>query len=122
MTKWKRYTGSYEQIASIKSHFIFRDNNGVECALIKKPCEFIDNNHLKEHLDACQAVEILLIQDDPLRRMKIRQAMTGQPVWWRNKSNHRVSGQCDKLFAPFANPDALEYRFTPFEELNNGRD
>jgi len=109
MTEWEKYTGSDEQIAEIDRPFIFKDINGVECNLIKRPCDFISSEHLKNYLDNCQAAEILVIQHDPLREM------TGQPVWARARYESSYIYYSATTRPDWNIPNA-EYSFASFEE------
>jgi len=131
MTEWKEYTGSDEQIAEISNTpcgFILRYPTGVQTEIFKRigssyVGEYIDSrrrmlsgDNLKEVLTKHKITNYIICNPHPLADMICQQARTGQPVWWRNKSNNRVYGQCDRLFTPFVNHEALEYSFTPFEE------
>ena len=84
MTEWKEYTGSDEQIAELKDAlnsygFITSRISGIRWNKQVIPSE-ITLNEVFEF-----ATEYLIIPDDPLREMKIRQARTGQPVWYNHK-------------------------------------
>ena len=102
MSKWVQFTGSDEQIADIrkaKNGFILRYRKGEETEVIRSVgSSFIGDaiDSRRRMLSGDNIVEVLnrnstthywLIPDDPLREMKIRQAMTGQPVWIKMKSS-----------------------------------
>ena len=108
MSKWKKYTGSDEQIAEIKNTkngYVVRRKSGEEvCFLsIEYKCRYED------------VVSYWIIPDDPLREMKIRQAVTGQPVWTRRKIENEYF-----YWLPTTTPDwhipNAEYSFTEFEK------
>lgn len=84
MFEWKEYNGSDEQIAEIsnaKHGYILRGGYkpGTEACFTysdKIHDYFVLDGPIKNY-----NVDYWIIQDDPLREMKVRQAMTGQPVW-----------------------------------------
>lgn len=123
MAEWKEYNGSDGQIAELKNTkhgYVVRRESGEEvCFLsIEYKCRYED------------VVSYWIIPDDPLREMKIRQAVTGQPVWVKMKSStywviamrgfdliyqdHVVS--VIKSTTPDWNIPNAEYSFTAFEE------
>lgn len=117
--EWIEYTGSDEQIASMSEGFIFRDKNGEQCSLIKKGCDFVSHEHLRNYLSGCAAKEYLICQPHPLADMICQQARTGQPVWvkytleWDRRPD---TVETDCTTTPDWNIPGAEYRFTPFEE------
>ena len=129
-TKWTEYTGSDEQIAELKSAkngFILRYREGEETEIIRR----IGNSFIGDAIDSRRRmlsgdniVEVLsrnntthfwLIPADPLREMKVRQVMTGQPVWTRRKIENEYF-----YWLPTTTPDwnipNAEYSFTEFKE------
>ena len=105
MTEWIEYTGSDDQIDEMqqcKNGYVIRFDTGRE-----NICNDLTKPYPGEHY--------WIIPDDPLREMKIRQAMTGQPVWCRSVEGGGT-GLCHEFMPPFAHPDKFEYSFTPFEE------
>ena len=114
MTEWKEYTGSDEQIAELKDAlnsygFITSRISGIRWNKQVIPSE-ITLNEVFEF-----ATEYLIIPDDPLREMKIRQARTGQPVWYNHKFI-KASGECGSFHPAFCQPETYEYSFTEFKE------
>ncbi len=109
MTEWKAYTGSDEQIAELNgtnSGFLVRYRDGFES----------DIQYDTEYIHTFIAISAYwIIPDDPLREMKVRQAQTGQPVWWRHKLTG-LTGGCDVYHSPFEYFEDHEYSFTPFED------
>lgn len=118
--EWVAYTGSGEQIAEMvtsKNGFIVKAN-GEEWSGI-----FTTDTPLMCHL----ITHYWIIPDDPLRKMKIRQAMTGQPVWQRYQA-HRFEWdsslgnvmvdyiKTEVTTTPNWNIQNAEYSFTSFEE------
>ncbi|AEJ02160.1 hypothetical protein Nit79A3_2388 [Nitrosomonas sp. Is79A3] len=114
-TEWKGYTGSDDQIAEMRSGFIFRDVNGEQCNLVKRGCDFVSDGHLRNYLSTCECKEILICNPHQLSDMICQQARTGQPVWWRSIEGGGT-GLCHEFMPPFAHPDAFEYSFTEFKE------
>ena len=117
-TTWQFYTGSDEQIAEIKSA-----TNGVAIRT-KEFREYIMTEHQSE-LDIEQYITAYwIIPDDPLREMKVRWAMTGQPVWVRTpEQNLKVTSQgisCIGRTYVTTTPDwnipNANYSFSPFQE------
>ena len=111
MTEWKEYTGSDEQIAEIKNTkngYVVRRKSGEEvCFLsIEYKCRYED------------VVSYWIIPDDPLREMKIRQAVTGQPVWVSKLFECGIEKEWQMFVTttPDWNIPGAEYRFTPFDE------
>ena len=107
LTGWVQFTGSDEQIAEI---------DGADSFIIKsKGVE----SHVMHHIDKrgllVDCDEYWLIPDDPLRKMKIRWARTGQPVWIRRKIENEYF-----YWLPTTTPDwnipNAEYSFIEFEK------
>lgn len=135
MTEWKEYNGSDEQIADISSAkhgFVCRNNETDSGILtIKYGQLFSDQSEypilnamwegsLKRFVGTNNTTHYWIIPDDPLREMKIRQSMTGQPVWMRYDV-HRADGEfiCHQKYVtttPDWNIPGAEYSFAPFEE------
>ena len=130
MSEWTEYTGSDEQIADIrkaKNGFILRYRKGEETEVIRSVgSSFIGDaiDSRRRMLSGDNIVEVLnrnstthywLIPADPLREMKVRQVMTGQPVWTRRKIENEYF-----YWLPTTTPDwnipNAEYSFTPFEK------
>lgn len=107
MTNWTEYTGSDEQIAELKgakNGFLLRIEDEESC-ILNFPFE----------IDDFAVESYWLIPDDPLRGMKVRQAMTGQPVWIKEGID------CIRPFIyETHNPDwnipNAEYSFTEFKD------
>lgn len=101
--EWKEYTGSDEQIAEIGNSinangFITKNISGLESSVV---CS--DTTHY------------WIIPDDQLREMKVRWAMTGQPVWYKHRFIEST-GECGTFHHPFIQPETYEYSFTAFED------
>ena len=108
MSKWTKYTGSDEQIIELQ--------NAEHGFIIKN----IYGNLWKEiyffwHQCPIGSTHYWLIPADPLREMKVRQVMTGQPVWTRRKIENEYF-----YWLPTTTPDwnipNAEYSFTEFKE------
>ena len=108
--EWVAYTGSDEQIAELRAA-----TNGVLIRLADdKPGE--NEFVLQKDEDFNRGIsEYWIIPDDPLREMKIRQAMTGQPVFWKSKTGGGT-GTCHNSFLPFTYPTEFDYSFTEFDD------
>ena len=124
-TTWQEYTGRDEQIAEIssaKNGFVCRNNETDSGILtIKYGQLFSDQQEypilnamwegsLKRFVDTNNTTQYWIIPADPLREMKIRQAMTGQPVWVR------VHGVVHQTTNPNWNWANAEYSFTEFKD------
>lgn len=109
--EWVAYTGSDEQIAELKKQrkgFIYKyveDGKTLESQ--------IEYFIWQEHLDVM--THYWIIPEDPLREMKIRQAQTSQPVWYKHRFIEST-GECGTFHHPFIQPETYEYSFTAFEE------
>ena len=124
--KWLVYIGMYEQIADMqlsKNGWIWgndQPDEGSESVQYGFPSSYVQKNMTR----------YLIIPDDPLREMKIRQATTGQPVWERyngtaETSNKEFHDLC--VLARDAYPEGFEtyephwhipyydFSFTPFK-------
>ena len=113
MAEWIEYTGSDEQIEEIwnGSYGFLVDNLNK----IQEISNFISKDQMKRILDTRAINHYLVIPYDPLREMKIRQAMTGQPVWWRFSDTSFEPGvRCTT--SPDWNIPNAEYSFAPFED------
>lgn len=123
---WTEYSGSDEQIDEIKNNtngYIVR-NTSRESAFI-----LADRIRYDFELSGVSSVgfEYWLIPNDPLRKMKVRQAMTGQPVWVKvpyipATRTGMYDLHTDNKFCyyhtttPDWNIPNTEYSFTPFED------
>ena len=133
MTEWKEWNGSPEQIAEIsncKNGFLCRNNETDSGILtIKYGQLFSDQSEypilnamwegsLKRFVESNKTTHYWLIPDDPLREMKVRQALTGQPVWvryeWRDKTGPGVETYVTTT--PDWNIPNAEYSFSQFEK------
>ena len=114
MSEWKEYSGSDDQISEMrtcKNGYVVRRKSGEEvCFLsIEYKCRYED------------VVSYWIIPDDPLREMKIRQAVTGQPVWVKTFIDGSYAGLPIKdasiyvTNTPDWNIPGAEYSFTSFE-------
>lgn len=138
-TDWTIYTGSDEQIdeiSSSKNGFVCRNNETDSGVLtIKYGQLFSDKSEypilnamwsgsLKRFVETHNTTHYLIISDDPLREMKIRQSQTGQPVWIKYKKDLMVLRPGDKAWrkeiivttTPDWNIPNAEYSFTEFKE------
>ena len=121
MSEWKEYSGSDDQISEMrtcKNGYVVRRKSGEEvCFLsIEYKCRYED------------VVSYWIIPDDPLREMKIRQAVTGQPVWVRVIESYgcfnddrsrwvmRSRSNISITTTPDWNIPVAEYSFTEFKE------
>ena len=121
MSEWKVWDGSPDQIAEIKNTnngYVVRRKSGEEvCFLsIEYKCRYED------------VVSYWIIPDDPLREMKIRQAVTGQPVLAKVPWSTPISFEFIKAVSnntgysifvtntPDWNIPNAEYSFTEFKE------
>jgi len=110
MIEWKEYTGSDEQIAEMlrnKTGFLIRLDTGEENII--RHAELLFN--VKKYLS--NVTHYWLIPADPLREMKIRQAMTKQPTWIRHND---LGGVISMTTSPDWNIPNAEYSFTTFED------
>lgn len=118
MSDWVEYTASKEQIKELNN-----SRNGVLLELRDGKTSIVTAN-----LGGYDFIRYWIIPDDPLRKMKIRQAETGQPVWVRylaEASYPTLSGRLMEdtqiltiiTTAPNWEIPNAEYRFTPFEEI-----
>ncbi|WP_292995345.1 hypothetical protein [Nitrosomonas sp.] len=115
MAEWKEWNGSREQLDEMrtaKEGFILR---GIEHAY-EKEITFHNISGLS-CVDMSNVTHYLICQPVPQFDMRVRQAQTGQPVWWRAKDNH---GECDCgcINIPW---DYLgfDFSFTPFNEVKS---
>lgn len=133
-TEWKKYDGTDEQIAEI-----FNAKNGFivdsQWSIFKYPNQlkisFDDPKNIewvREHFKQYKVKEYMLCNPHPLADMITRQAQTGQPVYYRHKKDHSVTGRCpvvgeippgifdsDELpTVAFDETLIYEYSFTPF--------
>ena len=124
MSDWREYTGSDEQIAELASNtFIVNNINSifgnpkvVNTFYTGKTYEE-DKLWLRNHFQEYGITKYWIIPADPLREMKVRQAMTGQPVYWRLKKDN--PGLIYRVFvttSPDWNIPNAEYAFTEFRD------
>lgn len=119
--EWVSYTGSDEQIDEImnsKYGFIVDSQWSVFNEPNKLQISFDDKTNidwLKKNFKDYDVKRYWIIPDDPLREMKIRQARTGQPVWYKHRFIEST-GECGTFHHPFIQPETYEYSFTAFEE------
>lgn len=125
--EWVAYTGSDEQIADLE-----KAKNGI---IAKNTYGHIwDETYLLWDHAPIGSTNYWIIPDDPLREMKIRQAMTGQPVYidlrrciytYQAHPDDSVltlvkDGRTVEIGIATCNPKwnipNAEYSFAPFEE------
>ena len=113
-TKWEKYNGTPDQITEIKSAkhgVIFKYQ--MMCQIVES--KIINADQIDKFIFDSYPKEYWLIPADPLREMKIRQAQTGQPVWWRFSDTSFEPGvRCTT--SPDWNIPNAEYSFAPFED------
>ncbi len=118
-TTWTIYNGSDEQTAEMWNSVEGFLVNNVD--RIQEPGNFVSEDHIKRLLDKWAISHYWIIPDDPLRDMKVRQALSGQPVWqrhvmeWDRRSD---TIEVDCTTAPDWNIPNAEYSFTPFDGEN----
>ena len=120
MSEWVAYNGSDEQddeIENAKNGYILRCLPSSGNEIYETPIMFggIYSDEDSETFTSKIAIAYWIIPDDPLREMKIRQAMTGQPVWYKHRFIEST-GECGTFHHPFIQPETYEYSFTAFEE------
>jgi len=135
---WIKFDGSDAQIAEIfaaKSGYLYRNSRGYESGICKNSLGntgliFISKEDQKNEFNNDEVTHYLIIPDDPLREMKIRHAMTGQPVYIMSPYTEGLKGlgmvgHLNKggkgyyLYltnTPDWNIPGAEYSFKPFEE------
>ena len=91
---WKIYNGGDEQIAELANNtFIVNNINSIfgnpKCVntFYTGKTEEEDKLWLRGHFHEYGITKYWLIPADPLREMKVRWSMTGQPVWIKMKSS-----------------------------------
>ncbi len=118
-TNWTEYTGSDEQIAElINPEISFIVDNpmsifgqtGCVNSFYHSDNLNSDSEWLKKHFADYGIKRYWLIPDDPLREMKVRQAMTKQPTWIRDS----MGTYCTTT--PDWNIPNAEYAFTEFKD------
>lgn len=134
-SEWVTYTGSDEQIAEIMASnngYLYRNNKGYESNILEAVGRAID---LANELNEDSVTHYWIIPDDPLREMKMRQAMTGQPVWVRFRKPYSIkiedyeNQSTAKLYVdeygayiitttPDWNIPNAEYSFTAFKDTS----
>lgn len=129
---WTEYTGSDEQIAEINSciNWVGKDSNGTETD-IKFPWHLRKDGYIEVDTDETGEVFTIIklayywiIPDDPLREMKVRQAMTKQPTWqrytmqWGRRDDEIIT---EVTTDPDWNIPNAEYSFTEFKDPYYGR-
>ena len=118
MTEWKKYEGTYEQIAEMMSAyrgFVLRYADGKESLPY-----YGDTIPIDEILDNWgEFTHYLICNPHPLADMIIRQAQTGQSVWIYITVGSEDGDDIEYL-RPTNKPDwnipAAVYSFTPFED------
>ena len=122
-TTWQEYTGSDEQIAEMRgSGFITRDINGIESEFVRHCNDFVSAEAHKNYFKYQNITHYWIIPADPLREMKIRQAQTGQPVYYKYQRSdahgNLINGDYEYgvTVDPHWDYPNTEYSFTPFED------
>lgn len=123
MAEWIEYTGSDEQIESIKLNsdgIIFKDSSGIELNSPIRSLIVRTKEEIKNFLKDRDVKSILLCKRHDLSQMIYQQAKTGQPVWIRQASpRHKNKKLAYKTTKPnWYLPDA-EYSFESFAEKTN---
>ncbi len=120
MPVWKKYDGTDEQIAEMQNAtkgYIYRylkaDGSYAESGIVMWFPHTRSELPLQVALKQLNVTEYLIIEDDPLREIKIRQAQTGQPVWKKGRITGEVSVKSDR--SGWDN-EVFEYSLKPFDE------
>ena len=118
--EWKKFIGSDEQIDELHDAtrgYIYRykkaDGSLAESGIVRW---FHHTRHelpLQVTLKQLNVTAYLIIGDDPLREIKIRQAQTGQPVWKKGRITGEITLKSD--LCAWDN-SLFTYSFTPFED------
>lgn len=124
MTKWIEYTGSDEQIAEMKTGFIYRNKSGAQSDLILTASNFISPQHLKNYLNNVETTYILICEPHPYADLIKIWADTGCEVYIREHHNNYYDGVLESTdyhdLPPTGKPNwsipGAEYRLTPFED------
>ena len=118
-TNWTEYTGSDEQIAEMqdcKYGFILLYKDKKQYEILTAQGDFF-GNITRLHPDV---THYWIIPADPLREMKVRQAMTGQPVCVRQSYYDPVEEHHGAKVFTTTTPDwnipNANYSFSPFQE------
>lgn len=128
-TTWTKFDGSDEQIAELASNtFIVNNINSifgnpkvVNTFYTGKTYEE-DKLWLRNHFQEYGITKYWIIPADPLRDMKIRQAQTGQPVYYKYQRSdahgNLINGDYEYgvTVDPHWDYPNTEYSFTPFED------
>lgn len=116
-TTWQVYDGSDEQIAEIRNAgngYVARLTSGKEILIKPGETYHISNPSVEK------VTHYWLIPADPLREMKVRQAMTGQPVCVRQSYYDPVEEHHGAKVFTTTTPDwnipNANYSFSPFQE------
>lgn len=118
MSEWIKYTGSDEQIAEMWEHDYLLLDKSQNDKICRRGSYYFA--YKEEFLRSCRINyknihEYLVCNPHPLADMIIRQAQTGQPVWWRFSDTSFEPGvRCTTT--PDWNIPNAEYSFEPFEE------
>lgn len=118
-TNWQTYTNSDEQIAEMqdcKYGFILLYKDKKQYEILTAQGDFF-GNITRLHPDV---THYWIIPADPLREMKVRQAMTGQPVCVRQSYYDPVEEHHGAKVFTTTTPDwnipNAEYSFTEFKD------
>lgn len=125
--EWKKYTGSDEQIAEIRSNehgYMLMNNAGhiseISCNLETNGLRSGEDRRLM--FNCSEVSHYLICEPHPYADMICQWARTGQPVWVRyakvchfgQTSEYEICNQIATL-TPDWNIPGAEYSFTPFE-------
>lgn len=127
-TDWIEYDGSDEQIAELlqAKQFVVDSENSTfyKPTILNMPVTETYVTWLRQMLENAEVTAYWIIPADPLREMKIRWSMTGQPVWIREHLANYFDGYLESTDCydrePTTTPDwnipNAEYSFKPWED------
>jgi hypothetical protein len=123
MAGWKAWTGTKEQLQEMtmsEDGFIVKNILGTESPVLKVT-DFASDEHVLEYIDNNESTHYLIIEFDSLRHIKIRQAETGQPIWYRSIFSPRESPGTQTCFPNWYMKD-VEYSLKPFDVTTSSQE
>lgn len=119
MAKWRKYTGSEEDMLALMSANYFLTKPAQTMKEKDAASYYISVGHIRHIFQQGKVTEYLICTPHPYKASIKSWSETGVPVYWRDLKNHLKVGECDEANPPFAFPNKFEYSFTSFIDYSD---
>ena len=119
MAKWRKYTGSEEDMLALMSANYFLTKPAQTMKEKDSASYYISVGHIRHIFQQGKVTEYLICTPHPYKASIKSWSETGVPVYWRDLKNHMRVGECNEENPPFAFPNKFQYSFVSFRDYND---